>query len=135
VFVEEGRPTTFTRFVGTRSTDPPSTSGADLTAWLKRVEPPAYGDGWHDELRFEALKAAGAQRLWGCEIDYAPHSPTVERREIWTDGDHTFGWVATTLGLRELVTGHTPDELWQEYSRYAVHLNAKGVNVRFYEEG
>jgi SAM-dependent methyltransferase len=134
VFVEEGRPTTFTRFVGTRSAEPPSTAAGDLAAWLKRAEPPAYGEAWHDELRFEALKASGAQRLWGCEIDYAPHSPMVERREIWTDGDDVFGWVTTTLGLRELVTGHSPDELWQEYSRYAVHLNAKGLNVRFYED-
>jgi SAM-dependent methyltransferase len=134
VFVEEGRPTTFTRFVGTRASDTPATSGADLAAWLKRAEPPAYGDAWHDELRFEALKASGAQRLWGCEIDYSPHSPTVERREIWTDGDDTVGWVTTTLGLRELVTGHTPDELWQEYTRYAVNFNAKGLNVRFYED-
>jgi SAM-dependent methyltransferase len=134
VFVEEGYPTTFTRFVGTRSSDAPATSTADLAAWLKGAEPPAYGQAWHDELRFEALKASGAQRLWGCEIDYAPHSPTVERREIWTDGDDAYGWVATTLGLRELVAGHTPAELWQEYSRYAVRLNASGVNVRFYEE-
>jgi SAM-dependent methyltransferase len=134
VFVEEGHPTTFTRFVGTRSSGAPATSTTDLAAWLKGAEPPAYGDAWHDELRFEALKAAGAQRLWGCEIDYAPHSPTVERREIWTDGDNTFGWVATTLGLRELVTGHTPDELWQEYTRYAVRFNASGLNVRFYED-
>ena len=134
VFVEEGHATTFTRFVGTRSSGPPAPSAADLAAWLKRAEPPAYGQAWHDELRFERLKASGAQRLWGCEIDYSPHSPAVERREIWTDGDETYGWVTTTLGLRELVTGRAPQELWQEYSRYAVHLNAKGVNVRFYEE-
>jgi SAM-dependent methyltransferase len=135
VFVEEGRPTTFTRFVGTRPAEPsPTSSGADLAAWLKRAEPPAYGEAWHDELRFQTLKASGAQRMWGCEIDYAPHSPSVERREIWTDGDNTFGWVTTTLGLRELVTGHTPDELWQEYSRYAVRFNAAGLNVRFYED-
>jgi SAM-dependent methyltransferase len=134
VFVEEGLPTTFTRFVGRRSSGAPATSAADLAAWLKGAEPPAYGDTWHDELAFEALKASGAQRLWGCEIDYAPHSPAVERREIWTDGDNTVGWVTTTLGLRELMTGHEPDELWQEYSRYAVHMNAKGVSVRFYED-
>ncbi len=72
--------------------------------------------------------------MWGCEIDYAPHSPTVERREIWTDGDDAYGWVTTTLGLRELITGHTPEDLWQEYSRYAVRFNAAGVNVRFYED-
>jgi SAM-dependent methyltransferase len=134
VFVEEGRPTTFTRFVGTLSSEAPAASGAELAAWLKRAEPPAYGEAWHDELRFEALKASGAQRLWGCEIDHAPHSPSVERREIWTDGDNTFGWLTTTLGQRELVTGHTPDELWQEYSRYAVRFNAAGLNVRFYED-
>jgi SAM-dependent methyltransferase len=134
VFVEEGHPTTFTRFVGTRSSDAPTTSAAVLAAWLKSTDPPAYGEAWHDELRFEALKARGAQRLWGCEIDYSPHSPTVERREIWTDGDDSFGWVATTQGLRELLTGHSPEELWQEYTRYAVHLKAKGLEVRFYEE-
>lgn len=135
VFVEEGRPTTFTRFVGTRSAGgTAATSAADLAAWLKGAEPPAYGDTWHDELRFEALKAAGAERLWGCEIDYSPHSTMVERREIWTDGDDSYGWISTTLGLREFVSGHRPDELWQEFSRYAVHLNAKGVNVRFYED-
>jgi SAM-dependent methyltransferase len=136
VFVEEGVPTTFTRFVGRIRADPgaaPSTSVADLAAWLKRAEPPAYGEAWHDELRFEALKAGGAQRLWGCEIDYSPHSPAVERREIWTDGDATYGWITTTLGLRELVPGR-PEELWQEYSRYGVRLNASGVNVRFYED-
>ena len=134
VFVEEGHPTTFTRFVGTRSTGAPATSGADLAAWLKAAEPPAYGEPWHDELAFEALKAKGAQRLWGCEIDYSPHSPAVERREIWTDGDNTYGWVATTLGLRELIAGRSPQELWQEYTRYAIRFNAAGVNVRFYEE-
>ncbi len=134
IFVEEGHPTTFTRFVGTRSSDAPSTSGAALAAWLKAAEPPAYGEAWHDELRFEALKASGAERLWGCEIDYSPHSPTVERREIWTDGDDSYGWVATTLGLRELMTGQAPQDLWQEYTRYAVHLKAKGLEVRFYED-
>jgi SAM-dependent methyltransferase len=134
VFVEEGRPTTFTRFVGARSPAAPAGSVAEVAAWLKGTEPPAYGDAWHDELRFEALKAGGAQRLWGCEIDYAPHGSVVERREIWTDGDDTVGWITTTLGLRELVTGHGPDELWQEYTRYAVHFKAKGLEVRFYEE-
>jgi len=134
VFVEDGRPTTFTRFVGRRTPDAPATSAAGLAAWLKGAEPPAYGDAWHDELSFEALKARGGQRLWGCEIDFSPHSPMVERREIWTDGDNSFGWITTTLGLREFVSGHAPAELWQEYTRYAVHLNAKGVNVRFYED-
>jgi SAM-dependent methyltransferase len=134
VFVEEGRPTTFTRFVGERSSDAPATSTADLAAWLKGAEPPAYGQAWHDELRFEALKASGGQRLWGCEIDYSPHSPNVERREIWTDGDDTYGWVTTTLGLRELITDQTAEALWQEYTRYAVRFNASGLNVRFYED-
>lgn len=134
VFVEEGHPTTFTRYVGMRSSEAPTTSGADLAAWLKGAEPPAYGQAWHDELSFEALKANGAQRLWGCEIDYSPHSPTVERREIWSDGDDTFGWVTTTLGLRELMTGHSPEELWQEYTRYAIRFNASGLNVRFYKD-
>ncbi|HEU5449382.1 MAG TPA: methyltransferase domain-containing protein [Acidimicrobiia bacterium] len=134
VFVEEGHPTTFTRFVGTRSSGAPSTSGAALAAWLKAAEPPAYGEAWTDELRFEALKASGAERLWGCEIDYSPHSPMIERREIWTDGDDSYGWIATTLGLREFMTGQAPQDLWQEYTRYAVHLKAKGLEVRFYEE-
>ena len=135
VFVEEGHPTTFTRFVGTRSSGgAPSTPGAALAAWLKAAEPPAYGEAWHDELRFEALKASGGQRLWGCEIDYSPHSPVVERREIWTDGDGSYGWIATTLGLREFLTGQAPQSLWQEYTRYAIHMKAKGLEVRFYED-
>jgi hypothetical protein len=137
VFVEGGVPTTFTRFVGRRAEGDAGSaapaSAAALASWLKRAEAPAYGQAWHDELRFEALKAAGAQRLWGCEIDYSPHSPAVERREIWTDGDETYGWIATTLGQRELIAG-APQDLWQEYSRYAVRFNAQGLNVRFYEE-
>jgi SAM-dependent methyltransferase len=135
VFVEEGVPTTFTRFAGTRvdAGAAPSTTPADLTAWLKQAGAPAYGVPWHDELTFEALKAGGAQRLWGCEIDYSPHSPIVERREIWTDGDESYGWITTTAGQRQLVTGHAPQELWQEYSRYGIRFNASGLNVRFYE--
>jgi len=135
VFVEEGVPTTFTRFAGTRvdAGAAPATSPADLAAWLKEAGAPAYGEPWHDELRFEALKAGGAQRLWGCEIDYSPHSPVIERREIWTDGDESYGWITTTAGQRELVTGHAPQELWQEYSRYGIRFNASGLNVRFYE--
>ena len=136
LFVEEGQPATFTRFVGTRAAaSPPASASAALAAWLKSTEPPAYGEAWHDELRFEALKAGGAQLVWGCEIDYAPHSPVVERREIWSDGDDAYGWITTTLGLRELFTGHAPEALWQEYTRYAVSLNSRGVNVRFYETG
>ncbi|MCA1845120.1 MAG: class I SAM-dependent methyltransferase [Actinobacteria bacterium] len=134
LFVEEDVPSTFTRFVGTRAAvAPPASAGAALAAWLKSVEPPAYGESWNDEVRFEALKSGGARLVWGCEIDYDPHSPMVERREIWRHGDDAYGWIATTTGLRELYSGHPPEALWQEFSRYAVSLNSRGVKVRFYE--
>jgi hypothetical protein len=32
------------------------------------------------------------------------------------------------------MTGQAPQDLWQEYTRYAVHLKAKGLEVRFYED-
>jgi hypothetical protein len=134
LFVEEDVPSTFTRFVGTRApVAPPASAGAALAAWLKSAAPPAYGESWYDEVRFEALKAGGARLGWGCEIDYSPHSPLLERREIWRHGDDAFGWVATSQGLRELHAGHPPDALWQEYTRYAVSLNSRGLKVRFYE--
>jgi SAM-dependent methyltransferase len=134
LFVEEDVPSTFTRFAGTRAAvAPPASAGAALAAWLKSVQPPAYGESWYDEVRFEALKAGGARLVWGCEIDYDPHSPMHERREIWRRGDDAYGWVATTQGLRELHTGHPPETLWQEYGRYAVSLNSRGLDVRFYE--
>jgi SAM-dependent methyltransferase len=134
LFIEEDLPSTFTRFVGTRAgVAPPASAGATLAAWLKSAEAPAYGESWHDEVRFEALKAGGARLVWGCEIDYAPHSPLVERREIWRQGDDAYGWIATTGGLRELYSGVPPEGLWQEYSRYAVSFNSRGLKVRFYE--
>jgi SAM-dependent methyltransferase len=132
LFVEEDRPTTFTRFAGVRSAAP-ATSSAELAAWIKGVAPPTYGPMWHDELRFEALKADGARLVWGCEIDYAPHSPTLERREIWAHDDDVFGWITTTLHSRELVAGRTAQALWSEYGAYAGQFAASGLRVRFYD--
>ena len=133
LFIEEGQPTTFTRFVGRRSSTAPATTAAELVGWIKSVQPPAYGKAWHDELRFGALQAAGARRVWGCEIDYSPHSPTLERREIWSLGDEVYGWVTTTLGLRELATGRSPEDLWREYANYAARFVTSGLNVRFFD--
>lgn len=132
LFVEEGQPTTFTRFAGVRSSAP-ATMGAELAAWIKGVKPPAYGPVWHDELCFEALKAAGARLVWGCEIDYAPHSPTLERREIWEHDSNVYGWITTTIRFRELVTGRSAEELRKEYSAYAGQFAASGLRVRFYD--
>lgn len=132
LFVEEGQPTTFTRFVGRRGAAATATTAtADLVAWIKSVAPPAYGQAWHDELRFRTLQAAGARRVWGCEIDYSPHSPGLERREIWSLGDDVYGWVTTTLGLRELVTGRSPEDLWRDYANYAARFVTSGLQVRF----
>src|SRR5688500_8017422 len=134
-FIEEGRATTFTRFAGRRAqggTPPAEGALAELAAWLKRLPAPAFGSTWHDELRFEALKAAGAKLAWGAEIDYSPVSPTVERREIWEHGKDIYGWVTTTVGYRELVTGRTVEALWNEYGGYAGQFVARGLNVRFY---
>ena len=132
-FIEEGQPTTFTRFIGVRSTGATATTAGDLATWLRRANPPAYGPAWHDELRLEALKAAGARLVWGCEIDYAPHSAILERREIWAQGDAVYGWITTTGGLRELVSGRSPDALWREYANYAGRFATSGLKVRFYE--
>src|SRR5688572_1627202 len=143
-FIEEGRATTFTRFAGRRTPPegsmspegappPAEDSLAGLGVWLKRMPAPAYGSTWHDELRFEALKAAGAKLAWGAEIDYSPVSPTVERREIWERGKDIYGWVTTTVGYRELVTGRTVEALWNEYGGYAGQFVARGLNVRFYD--
>lgn len=137
LFVEEGQATTFTRFVGRRSPSPTTTTttttAADLATWIKAAKAPAYGPAWHDELRFRTLQASGARLIWGCEIDYAPHSPTLERREIWDLDDDLYGWVTTTLGLRELVSGRSAEELWQEYANYAGRFATAGLQVRFYE--
>jgi SAM-dependent methyltransferase len=136
VFIEEGRATTFTRFAGRRSLgaeSPAQENLAGLAAWLKQAPAPAYGSTWHDELRFEALKAAGAKLAWGAEIDYSPVSPTVERREIWEHGKEIYGWITTTVGYRELVTGRTVETLWNDYGGYAGQFVARGLNVRFYE--
>jgi SAM-dependent methyltransferase len=140
LFVEEDQPTTFTRFVGARrSAGPPpaggpSSAGAALAAWLKAVRSPAYGPEWHDELRFEALKSAGARLVWGCEIDYAPRTPARERREIWEQAGAAYGWIAITPRHRELVTGRGADELIREYHRLAAGLAGAGFEVRYYDE-
>jgi hypothetical protein len=131
--VEEGQATTFTRFVGRRSPSETTASAGDLAAWIKAAKAPAYGQMWHDELRFRTLQADGARLVWGCEIDYAPHSPTLERREIWALDDDLYGWVTTTLGLRALVSGRSAEELWQEYANYAGRFVTAGLQVRFYE--
>ncbi|HYH50444.1 MAG TPA: methyltransferase domain-containing protein [Acidimicrobiia bacterium] len=134
LFVEEGQPVTFTRFAGRLSaTAAPATTAADLAGWIKSQPPPAYGQPWHDELRFRALQAAGARRVWGCEIDYAPHSPVLERREIWSLGDDVYGFVTTTLGLRELTSGRSPEDLWREYANYAARFVTSGLTVRFFD--
>ena len=139
VFVEQGEPTTFTRFVGARAGGPPgpeaASAGAEaaLAAWLKRVPSPAYGPEWHDELRFEALKSSGARLVWGCEIDYTPRAKALERREIWELGPEVFGWISTTPRHRQLVSGRSPEELWREYSGLAGQLVSIGFDVRFYD--
>ena len=132
VFIEEGRTTTFTRFVGTRAASP-ATETAALAAWLKAVKAPAYGRTWQDELRFAAVQAGGARLIWGCEIDYAPHGEMLERREIWDLDDDLYGWITTTSGLRELVVGRSAEELWREYANYAGRFATAGLAVRFYE--
>jgi len=137
-FIEEGAPTTFTRFVGrwapaTTPSPSPVAAQAGLAGWLKRVPVPAYGPGWHDELRLEALKAAGARLAWGCEIDYSPHRPVLERREIWEHDGAVFGWVTNTVGFRELTAGQTAEPLWREYGAHAGQFAAAGLQVRFYD--
>ncbi len=141
-FIEEGRVSTFTRFTGRRTVSRDTKAGGapasaedglpGLTTWLKRAPAPAYGAPWHDELRFEALQAEGAKLAWGSEIDYSPASPNVERREIWEHGKDIYGWITTTVGYRELVTGRTVESLWNEYGGYAGSFVARGLNVRFY---
>ena len=138
LFVEEGQPTTFTRFVGARRAGPPDESAAAgaeaaLAAWVKRVPSPAYGPEWHDELRFEALKSTGAKLVWGAEIDYTPRTEAVERREIWELGREVYGWISTTPGHRQLESGRTVEELWREYSTLAGELAAVGFEVRYYD--
>jgi len=135
VFVEQGEPTTFTRFVGMRRENPAdgAASEAELAAWLKRVPAPAYGREWHDELRFDALKSSGARLVWGCEIDYTPRTAVVERREIWARGDEAYGWISTTPRFRELVTGRQAGDLRQEYETLARQLARAGFTVRFYD--
>jgi SAM-dependent methyltransferase len=137
VFVEEGVPMTFTRFVGQRAggdgPDGADDGEAALVAWLKRVRPPAYGVEWHDELRFEALKSKGAKLVWGAEIDYTPRTPAVERREIWELGSEVYGWISTTPRHRQLESGRTVEDLWREYSSLAGQLAAVGFEVRYYD--
>jgi SAM-dependent methyltransferase len=129
--MEDGTGATFTRLAGTR-TNTPATSTADLARWLKEVKPPAYGTVWHDELRFEKLKAAGAELVWGAEINYAPYSPAVERREVWAHDAEAYGWVTTSLHLRQLTRARTVSAIVAEYSAYARERAASGVRVRPY---
>ncbi len=129
--MEDGETRTFTRFAG-RPEGTPATSTGDLAAWLKAVKPPAYGAVWHEEVRFEKLKAAGAELVWAAEIDYAPHSPAVERLEVWGHGSDAYGWVTTSLGLRELTRGRSVPTLVAEHRAYARKLAASGVRVRSY---
>jgi len=129
--VEAGENTTFTRFAGIR-TDTAATSTADLARWVKAVKPPAYGKAWHDELRFERLKAAGAELVWGAEINYAPYSPMVERREIWARDSEAHGWVTTSQGLRELTRGASVEAVVAEYNAYVKKWAASGLRVRRY---
>jgi SAM-dependent methyltransferase len=142
IFVEEGQPTTFTRFVGVRRDGAAGPAGGPaggpaagpaLAAWLKGVRAPAYRPEWHDELRFEALKSAGARLVWGCEIDYAPRTPARERREIWEQGGAVWGWIATTPRHRELVAGRRAEELVREYRTLAAGLAAAGFAVRYHD--
>jgi SAM-dependent methyltransferase len=133
--MENGETRTFTRFAGRRTQGTPATSTGDLATWLKAVKPPAYGPVWHDEIRFEKLKAAGAELVWAAEIDYSPHSPAVERREVWAHGPDAYGWVTTSLGLRELTRSRSVPTLVAEHSAYARKLAASGVRVRSYGEG
>ncbi len=129
--LEDGQATTFTRFMGRRAKTP-TTAAADVAAWLKAAKPPAYGAVWHDELRFEKVKAAGAELVWAAEINYAPYSPAVERREVWAQGAEAYGWVTTSMQLRQLTRGRTVDALVAEYTAYARERAATGVRVRPY---
>ncbi len=128
---EDGKVATFTRFAGPHRHNP-STSTADLAAWLKAVKPPAYGTVWHDELRFEKLKAAGAELVWGAEINYAPYSPAVERREVWAHHAEAYGWVTTSMQLRQLTRARSVQAIVAEYTAYARERAASGVRVRSY---
>ena len=130
--MEDGETRTFTRFAGVRTDAGPATPPAELAAWLKAVSPPAYGSVWHDELRFEKLKAAGAEQVWGAEINYAPYSPAIERREVWAHGAEAYGWVTTSMQLRQLTRGRTVDALVAEFTAYARERAASGVRVRRY---
>ena len=127
--LEAGETITFTRFAGTRR-EPPTTSPDDVSRWVKALKPPAYGEVWHHELRFEKLKAAGAEPVWGVEIDYAPYSPAVERREVWAHRSEAYGWVVTSMQLRELTRGSSVEGLVAAYTAYARERAASGVRVR-----
>ncbi|MGH9038172.1 MAG: class I SAM-dependent methyltransferase [Acidimicrobiia bacterium] len=132
--MEDGRAATFTRLAGTRS-DTPETSTTELAEWLKGVKPPAYGTVWHDELRFEKLKATGAELVWGAEITYAPYSPAVERREVWARPGETYGWVTTSLHLRQLSRAPSVAAIVAEYTAYIRERAASGARVRLYAGG
>ncbi|MGH8972243.1 MAG: class I SAM-dependent methyltransferase [Acidimicrobiia bacterium] len=131
--MEDGETRTFTRFCGRRGGEqPPAALTAELAAWLRGVKPPAFGAVWHDELRLEKLKAAGAELVWAAEINYAPYSPAIERREVWAQGGDAYGWVTTSVGLRQLTRGRTVDAMVAEFATYTRELAGSGVRVRPY---
>ncbi len=132
--MEDGQAATFTRFAGRRS-DTPATAPAELAGWLKAVKPPAYGNVWHDELRFERFKAAGAELVWGAEVNYAPYSPAVERREVWAHRAEVYGWVTTSMRLRQLTRARSVAAIVDEYTAYVRERAASGVRVRRYAAG
>jgi hypothetical protein len=132
--MEDGQAATFTRFAGRRS-DTRATAPAELAGWLKAVKPPAYGNVWHDELRFERFKAAGAELVWGAEVNYAPYSPAVERREVWAHRAEVYGWVTTSMRLRQLTRARSVQAIVDEYTAYVRERAASGVRVRRYAAG
>jgi SAM-dependent methyltransferase len=128
---EDGERRTFTRLVG-RHRPVPEQAPSDLASWLKAITPPAFGPGWHDELRFERLKAADAALVWGVEIDYAPHSDLVERKEVWAQGTRAYRWETNTLGLRELAPVQSVGAAVGDLSAYGQKWAAAGLQVRPY---
>ncbi|MGH9000268.1 MAG: methyltransferase domain-containing protein [Acidimicrobiia bacterium] len=131
---EDGQRRSFTRFAGRRAPGP-VTAPADLARWVKSAGPPAFGKVWHDELRFERLKAEGAVLVWGAEIDYAPHDPLVERREVWAHGSGAYSWVTNTMGLRELTRAPSVEAVVAEGTAYARKWATAGLRVRTYGRG
>jgi SAM-dependent methyltransferase len=129
--IEDAEPRTFTRFIGRHSNG--AGAAADLASWVKSAEPPAYGRAWHDELRLERLKAAGATLVFGVEIDYSQHSPLVERLEAWAHGSTGYHWTTNSGGLRQLSRAATPEAVAAEIAAYARKWAAAGLPVRRYD--